>query len=126
MKLIYTAGTARDNIENFSESKAEEVIDLFVDAVKIFEEDFIPKPIHKVPFYLTRYDLYSDWTYERETYDKKMLLLDSIWEGLTVFDIAVKYNLDYDFVKSFFKSLLKNKLIGSEIVTSNYTRKKTL
>ena len=53
-----------------------------------------------------------------------MLLLDSLWEGLTVFDIAVKYNLNYDFVKSFFKSLLKNKLIGSEIVTSNYTRKK--
>ena len=118
--------TNEDNIENFSESKAEEVIDLFVDAVKIFEEDFIPKPIHKVPFYLTRYDLYSDWTYERETYDKKMLLLDSMWEGLTVFDIAVKYNLNYDFVKSFFKSLLKNKLIESEIVTSNYTRKKTL
>ena len=49
-----------------------------------------------------------------------------MWEGLTVFDVAVKYNLNYDFVKSFFKSLLKNKLIGSEIVTSNYTRKKTL
>ena len=33
-----------------------------------------------------------------------------MWEGLTVFDIAVKYNLNYDFVKSFLKKFIEEQV----------------
>ena len=98
------------------------MISLFLDAVNILEEDFIPKPIYDVPFYLTRYDLYADWTHNRQQYDQNILLLDAIWEGLSVFDLSIKYNLKYEDVKSFFNGLLNLGLINKELVNSNYTR----
>ena len=114
--------TNLDNLDNFYEEKAEEMISLFLDAVNILEEDFIPKPIYDVPFYLTRYDLYADWTHNRQQYDQNILLLDAIWEGLSVFDLSIKYNLKYEDVKSFFNGLLNLGLINKELVNSNYTR----
>ena len=114
--------TNLDNLDNFNEEKAEEMIALFLDAVNILEEDFIPKPIYDVPFYLTRYSLYADWTYSRQQYDQNILLLEAIWEGLSVFDLSVKYNLEYENVKSFFINLSNLELINKELVNSNYTR----
>ena len=95
----------------------------FLKAVQILEEDFIPKPIHKVPFYLTRFELYADWTYNRNNYDKNTILLDSMWEDLTVFDISIKYNLEYEYVKQFFNKLSNLGLIKEKQINSSYSKK---
>ena len=38
------------------------------------ERDYIPRPRNRVPVYLTRFDLYSDWTHQRAQYDINTLL----------------------------------------------------
>ena len=115
--------TNLDNLDSFDEQKAEEMIDFFLKAVQILEEDFIPKPVHKVPFYLTRFELYADWTYDRNNYDKNTILLDSMWEDLTVFDISIKYNLEYEYVKQFFNKLSNLGLIKEKQINSSYSKK---
>ena len=96
--------TDKDNLGSFDKDKAEETISLFIDAVDIFEHDYIPVQNIK-SIYLTRFNLYSDWTTNREQYDLKIVLIESMWEGLSVFDISIKYNLDMS-VNDFFRNSL--------------------
>ena len=114
--------TDKDNINSFDNKKAEETISLFVEAVDIFEDDYIPIPKYKVPVYLTRFKLYSDWTNEREQYDIKILLIESMWEDLSVFDISIKYNLDYDITKNFYKKFIELELISKKPITPDYSK----
>ena len=43
-----------------------------------------------------------DWTSNRKQYDLNIILLESMWEGLSVFDISIKYKLDFKIVNDFF------------------------
>jgi aminopeptidase-like protein len=114
--------TNLDNLNHFNEDKAEETIALLLDAVEILEEDYIPKAANKVPIYLTRFNLYSDWTHNRIQYDQNIILLDAIWEGISVFDISVKYNIEYNIVKLFYDKLISLKLIEKLPIDSFYTK----
>jgi aminopeptidase-like protein len=114
--------TDKDNLGSFDKDKAEETISLFIDAVDIFEHDYIPVPKYKVPIYLTRFNLYSDWTTNREQYDLKIVLIESMWEGLSVFDISIKYNLDMNTVNDFFQKFIELELIDKKFVTPTYSK----
>ena len=102
--------------------KIFKTISLFIDAVDIFEHDYIPVPKYKVPIYLTRFNLYSDWTTNREQYDLKIVLIESMWEGLSVFDISIKYNLDMNTVNDFFQKFIELELIDKKFVTPTYSK----
>ena len=93
-----------------------------MEAVDIFENDFIPIPKYKVPIYLTRFNLYADWTSNRKQYDLNIILLESMWEGLSVFDISIKYKLDFKIVNEFFVKLIKLKLIEKKLITPKYSK----
>ena len=114
--------TDEDNLNSFDQIQAEETISLFMEAVDIFENDFIPIPKYKVPIYLTRFNLYADWTSNRKQYDLNIILLESMWEGLSVFDISIKYKLDFKIVNEFFVKLIKLKLIEKKLITPKYSK----
>ena len=88
----------------------------------IFENDYIPIPKYKVPIYLTRFNLYADWTTNRKQYDLNIILLESMWEELSVFDISVKYNLDLNMVNEYFGKLIKLKLIEKKLINPTYSK----
>ena len=88
----------------------------------IFENDYIPIPKYKVPIYLTRFNLYADWTTNRKQYDLNIILLESMWEELSVFDISVKYNLDLNMVNDYFGKLIKLKLIEKKLINPAYSK----
>lgn len=114
--------TNLDNLDHFNEDKAEETIALILDAVQILEDDYIPKPTHNVPIYLTRFDLYADWTYNRAQYDQNIILLDAMWEKISVFDISIKYGIEYNYVKSFYEKLFSTELIEKKPIISCYSK----
>lgn len=114
--------THYDNMDLVKLEKLEEVVEVLMTVVDILEEDYIPKPRNRVPIYLTRYDLYSDWTNQRDMYDINILILDSIWSGLSVLDIALKYDLDVKLVQNYIQKFVENNLIETISVTPEYTR----
>jgi aminopeptidase-like protein len=115
--------TNKDNIENFSEPKALEVVQIITNFVDIVENDFIPSPLHRVPIYLSRFDLYKDWVYDRENHDLTLLLLDYLYSGLSVFDISCKLSIDFSYCLAFYNHLFKNKLITRNIIDPTYSKK---
>ena len=46
-----------------------------------------------------------------------------MWEDLTVFDISIKYNLEYEYVKQFFNKLSNLGLIKEKQINSSYSKK---
>jgi aminopeptidase-like protein len=114
--------THHDNMDLIKLDKLEEVVDILVAVADAIEEDYIPRPKHRVPPYLTRYDLYSDWTNQRALYDTNTLLLDNMWSGLSVIDIALKHNLDVNLVHSYYMRLFDHKIIYKDGLTPEYSR----
>ncbi len=114
--------THHDNLSLIKISRLEEVVDVLRGVVDTLEADYIPRLINRVPVYLTRFDLYADWANEREQYDVNILLLDSMWSGLSVLDIALKHDLEADMVRNYIDKFAELNLIETETVTPDYSR----
>jgi aminopeptidase-like protein len=114
--------THYDNLELVKLSRLEEVVDILLDVVDIMERDYIPRPRNRIPVYLTRFDLYADWSQQRAQYDINTMLLDSMWSGYSAFDISLQNNLDIDVVLSYFNKFVHLNLIDSATVTPDYCR----
>ena len=115
--------THHDNLVNVHIEKLDEIVDIIFSVIKILEKDYIPIQKNNAPTYLTRYNLYSDWTYQRENYDVNTAILDNIWSSLSVLDIALKNNLDYDYVQKYIAKMLEFDLISTSIITPQYSKK---
>ena len=71
---------------------------------------------------MTRFNLYADWTKNRKQYDLNIILLESMWEELSVFDISVKYNLDLKTLNDYFGKLIELKLIEKKLIDPTYSK----
>lgn len=114
--------THHDDLRNINIDKLNEIVDIILSVVDILENDYIPVQKNNAPIYQTRYNLYSDWTYQRESYDINTLVMDNLWSGLSVLDIALKNDLDYKYVHNYITKMLENNLISTSIITPEYAK----
>lgn len=114
--------THHDNLSLVKLSRLEEVVDVLTGFADVLEQDYIPRPRNRVPVYLTRFDLYADWTHQRDRYDLNTLLLDSMWSGRSVLDIALQHDLQFDIVHGYLQKFVEQGLIDAVAVTPDYTR----
>jgi aminopeptidase-like protein len=115
--------THYDNMDLVKLDKLEEVVDVLTGVADALEQDYIPRLLNRVPVYLTRFDLYSDWTHQRAQYDINTLLLDNMWTGLSVLDIALKHDLDVEMVQAYFHKFSEHGLIENISVSPEYSRR---
>ena len=114
--------THYDNMDLVKLSRLEEVVDVLLGVADALEQDYIPRPRNRVTAYLSRFDLYSDWTNERAQYDINTLMLDNMWTGLSVLDVALKHDLDVEMVQAYFHKFCEQDLIESITVSPEYSR----
>ena len=115
--------THHDDLSLLHAGRLEEMVELLLAVVDALEHDYVPRPRHRVPVYLTRYDLYADWTHQRREYDTNVVVLDHLWSGLSVLDIALKNDLDPALVQAYAAKLADADLIERIPVTPEYTRR---
>jgi aminopeptidase-like protein len=114
--------THYDNMELVVEKRLEETVDVFMAVVDILEWDYVPEPVNRVPVYLSRYELYADWTYHRDQYDINTILIDNLWSGLSVLDIALKFDIDVDFTRSYIDRFVDLGFVKPIPITPTYSR----
>lgn len=93
-----------------------------MEAVRILESDFIPRPSQRVPIYLTRYGLYADWEQQRAEYEMNAKVMDLFWKNWTVFDISRRLELPYSKVRQFVGRFVEEGLVREESVRPDYGR----
>ena len=114
--------THYDNMELVDEKRLEETVEVLMQVVDILEWDYIPEPVNRVPVYLSRYELYADWTYEKEQYDINTIIIDNIWSGLSVLDIALKFNIDIDFTRTYIDRFVTLGFVKTAPITPAYSK----
>jgi aminopeptidase-like protein len=114
--------THHDDITRFHPDKLDEIVELFLRAVDIIERDFIPRPVNRVPVYLTRHDLYNDWTWERSQYDFNARIIDSMWSNRSIFDIAIENGLDVELALDYADRFVDHGLVNREAIGPAYAR----
>lgn len=116
--------THYDNMELIDQARLEEVVDVIVSVADLLEVDYRPRLKNRVPVYLSRFDLYADWTHQREVYDNNIRLLDQMNGELSVIDLAMQMDMDFGVVKSYIDKFGELGLIDKLPVTPDYTRNK--
>jgi aminopeptidase-like protein len=111
-----------DNMDLVNEESLEEIVDILVSVADLLERDFIPVPKSRIPVYLTRYNLYADWTYDRKQYDINAKLIENLWSGLSIFDICMKFDLDFDLAFNYIIKFIDLNLIEKSNLTPDYSR----
>lgn len=114
--------TSGDNLHETDESRLEEIVEILMAAIRLIESDFIPVPRQRVPVYLTRFGLYVDGVNERSTYVQNAAIIDSLWNGMSVFDIAQQIGAPYPKVKEFVAKLVEHDLVDTSPLTPKYFR----
>jgi aminopeptidase-like protein len=95
----------KDNLENISLYKMEEACWVLLRMIEVFETDFIPELKYSGPIYLSRYGLFINPYVDRAGYDA-LEMMQILADGKTsCFQIAEKLDIDYFFVRDFFKKL---------------------
>jgi len=115
--------TSGDNLEITHESSLEEIVQILMDVVGIFESDFIPQPRQNVPPYLTRYNLYADWENERSRHDLNGKVMELLWSGISVFDIAGYLDVSYSEIRDYVAKFLEHGLIDALPLSPCYCRR---
>jgi aminopeptidase-like protein len=114
--------TSKDDLSVTHEESLEEACELMLELARTFERDFIPQPKQKVPVYLTRYNLYADWERERELHEANRAIIDLMYAGVSVFDIAAKVGLPHKQVVDYIHRWKEHGLIEENPLTPEYFR----
>jgi aminopeptidase-like protein len=115
--------TSKDDLNATQLSSLEQAVNLLMDLVCTMEQDFIPKPKYRVPVHLTRYGLYADWERERDQHDINNAILELIWSGLSVFDIALAVRQPLEKVNRYIEQFVEHGLVEKQILTPQYFRR---
>ncbi len=114
--------THQDDLSLVVIDKLEEMVDTLLQVVDVLENDYIPKATNRLPVYLSRFELYADWTYNRDQYDLNTLLMDSMWKGLSVLDIALTHDLNIEIVHNYYNNFLALNFLEQVTVSPEYSR----
>ena len=114
--------TSGDNMAETDPSSLEEMVEILMETVRVIESDFIPAPKQRVPVYLTRFNLYADAQNDTTQYLLNASVLDALWSGKSVFDIAQQVGAPYSAVKDFLGKLVENDLLETNPMTPQYFR----
>lgn len=111
-----------DNMDLVDQARLNEVVEVIVAVADLLETDYIPRLRNRVPVYLSRYDLYADWTHQREAYDNNIRLLDQMNGERSVLDLALQLEIDFEKAKSYIEKFAELDLIDKLPVTPDYSR----
>jgi len=117
--------TSGDDCGQVSEICLEETVEILMDTVRVMESDFIPVPTQRVPVYLSRYGLYSDFYNDTAQNGLDKTIINLLWSGLSVFDIAHRLNTPYEKVLAFVSQFAEHGLIDTAPLTPKYFRQVT-
>jgi aminopeptidase-like protein len=114
--------TSGDDLDQVDEAHLEEMVEINMDVIRVMESDFVPVPKQRVPVYLNRYGLYSDFYDDQAQNGLDKTIINSFWSGLSVFDIAHRLNTPYEQALAFVSQFVEHGLIDTAPLTPEYFR----
>jgi aminopeptidase-like protein len=104
--------TSEDSVEKVNIEDLKQAHDMVCYMVDILEKDNVYNFVHDVPFWMTRYNLFSDDVYEADEFWFKFNLVYLYMDGtLSVAELADKIGVSFEKANVFIKKMLKYDLV---------------
>jgi aminopeptidase-like protein len=104
--------TSEDSVEKVNIKDLKQAHDMVCYMVDILEKDNVYSFVHDVPFWMTRYDLFSDDVYEPDEFWFKFDLIYLYMDGtLSVAELADKIGVSFEKANAFINKMLEHRLI---------------
>ena len=104
--------TSEDTVKRVNIEDLEQAHDMICYMVDILEKDNVYSFIHDVPFWMTRYDLFSDDVYEPDEFWYKFELVYLYMDGtLSVAELAEKIGVKFEKAKVFIDKMAEHGLV---------------
>ena len=104
--------TSNDKPSNICDEDLFKAVEIILHIVNINENNKIYKFVDPVPFWMTRFDLYSDDIYEPEEFKKKLMIVYEHLDGNnSILEIAEKLEVTFKYVFDYCEKMKANNLI---------------
>ena len=91
--------TSNDNPDRIKDEDLQTAIDITEHMINVLERNSVYRFVHNVPFWMTRFDLYSDDVYEPEDFVKRLHIVYEHLDGKnSILEIAEKMNVPFAYV----------------------------
>ena len=91
--------TSNDNPDHIKDEDLQTAIDITEHMINVLERNSVYRFVHNVPFWMTRFDLYSDDVYEPEDFVKRLHIVYEHVDGKnSILEIAEKMNVPFAYV----------------------------
>ena len=104
--------TSNDNPSKICDDDLSKAIEIILHIVNVNELNKVYKFIHQVPFWMTRFDLYSDDIYEPDEFKKRLMIVYEHLDGKnSTLEISEKINETFKYVDDYCQRMEKEQLI---------------
>jgi aminopeptidase-like protein len=104
--------TSNDEPSHIEISDFQKAYDITMHMVNSIERDKTCEFVHPVPFWMTRFDLYADYHYESEDYQKRFNVVYKLLDGkCSNLKIADLLNCELEEITFLIDAMAKNKLV---------------
>ena len=105
--------TSEDSVEKVNIEDLKQAHDMVCYMVDILEKDNVYSFVHDVPFWMTRYNLFSDDVYEPDEFWFKFDLVYLYMDGkLSVAELADKIEVSFEKAETFVNKMLEFNLVA--------------
>lgn len=105
--------THLDDPSKLDRAELQHACDIVLHMVNVIEKDNVPRFVHPVPFWMTRFDLFSDDVHEPEEFRFKFDIVYRYLDGnRSVLQIADVLDVPFERVYSFVEKMLKEDLVS--------------
>ena len=105
--------TSEDSVEKVNIEDLKQAHDMVCYMVDILEKDSVYSFVHDVPFWMTRYNLFSDDVYEPDEFWFKFNLVYLYMDGkLSVSELADKIEVSFEKAEAFVNKMLEFHLVA--------------
>lgn len=103
--------TSNDNLDILNKENLQRASEITLEMIRLLESDDTFKFKHNVPFHMSRFNLYADFTNDHENYLINRNIMNHINGIRSSLEIADKLDITFDRVNSFVESMNKAKLL---------------
>lgn len=103
--------TSNDNVERLQEKDLQRAFDIMMHFIDVAETDAVYRFTHSVPFHMSRFHLYADYTYEHDRYMRNRAIMNAIDGKQSLLQIANAIDLEFSAVADYVFRMAERHLV---------------
>ena len=103
--------SSSDDIDLVEQANIDKAAKMILEIIDVAERNRPVRLKHRVPVYMTRYELYDDAVYSNGKFKQNRSIMNGLNDKLSVLEISLKYKIPFDDVVDYVNRIEANNLL---------------